>query len=1072
MKKMCKGILGVFILAFAIVGITQAYADDVASTPSIDKASTCEEYQNVPTEEWALRYAASVNYNDDTDKFVIKIDGAGLTDKPEGTKKELKKMQFKLVEIKYYTDYDVEEIKGSKAVNYKYSWSKEVSPITSGLDNYINEKDKILTVSNSISINREKLKGLTIDEIKKGGFQLTFEPVEQFDPILKNCKSNEGITLKFNKLFLHIDTPAENIDSEGFEPMEDDASDNKKEKEKWADCTQKYDPNTFEYKFCEMMTHKDQAQQYKFGENKEWPYYNGNDNPKSTDTIKLKCDYKHTVPATTKIDANDTEASEKYYTNHQYIYGSSIIDKSKTVTYKTEAYGDYTYTATCKIKCEEIVEVEYGPPVQAVAGMCFQYKVKVTSRINCEQEKGPDKPPTPIVCTPKPQCKHSWGIVARGGPSEEFDSCVEDCDGGKYTDKCTNKCYKEVYQSESDMRQSSSLALIYEADQVGYEKNPDRVNKYVVSKDKNGKLKIKWKNRKTQRDDSGKKKYADGTGKDINDSYYHQTVSWGRKNTKYNYYVLYEKNSGIPTTKGCTANCYWIENTSKACRNSDNIRYINHPAIYDDYYDANGNTTDYKTYKEKCNDNSRHVCGNYKLKATSDKGKKGEYLYYDSKGNVVVDDQGKPISPKTKGALSDDCTGKNAPAPVCVQTIKSPMEKSMVKANKFYKEAKDQCTAAASCNTKTAEFTISVDYTKEGETKPTTIDFPYETKKDKIQADKECTANNRDTTIIDYNGCYFCNKSNSEKWYMTEWTFPGYWWYSKTREISYNPTHDKEAGWYKTGGLYCLPRDVKDVNTKWYNYYQAKTKTQGEEAEKYSYNNKVVCPNGETADMSNACNWKNTTYTDQDAKPRSEGGITDYNINATARKFGRYAWNIDISCFYAVNSQFPKEKESDNCDVCESKEGKRIRSVDLTNMFPAEDGTSTRSPGYNWSTYATQTEKDENYTSVPSTYAKWVQTTGTQVYSDQYLDYEFTLTKDIINKLRSEYNTKLGGKYTSWQGNTSLDSVVNYRSKLFRDGGTLDINTSKVPQGDALKCNNMKNYNSTECQEFEVEEGK
>ena len=50
----------------------------------------------------------------------------------------------------------------------------------------------------------------------------------------------------------------------------------------------------------------------------------------------------------------------------------------------------------------------------------------------------------------------------------------------------------------------------------------------------------------------------------------------------------------------------------------------------------------------------------------------------------------------------------------------------------------------------------------------------------------------------------------------------------------------------------------------------------------------------------------------------------------------------------------------------------KIRSVELTNLFPASDGTVStssdqtgRTPGYNWSVYATNILKDKAYSSRP-----------------------------------------------------------------------------------------------------------
>ena len=259
------------------------------------------------------------------------------------------------------------------------------------------------------------------------------------------------------------------------------------------------------------------------------------------------------------------------------------------------------------------------------------------------------------------------------------------------------------------------------------------------------------------------------------------------------------------------------------------------------------------------------------------------------------------------------------------------------------------------------------------------------------------------------------------------------------------------------------------VNEKWYNYYQAKVN--GNDPT-YSYNNteymkNITCPDG--SKITNPCNYKETTITESDK--------IDYNINATARSFGMYEWDINISCFYAVNDVFPKVKETDKCEAKCSDDNvqKMIRNVDLNNLFPDKSGnqltssdTTGRTPGFNWTSFADQTKKDTDYTSLPSNYAKWIQAKGTSVYSDRYLDYEINLTKEIITELKKEVNTGLGKNYTNWQGDVEINSVTNYQSPLFRNGGILSKN-SKYPVGDAITCNNMKNYASTECEDFSGE---
>ena len=118
----------------------------------------------------------------------------------------------------------------------------------------------------------------------------------------------------------------------------------------------------------------------------------------------------------------------------------------------------------CVKTCEEAVEVKYGPPVASKAGLCFEYEIKVTSRVKCESEAHPEnKPVEPKICNPVPICNKIPGYTHQAGANEDFDSCIKSCDGGKYTEKCSNKCYEKVYGSDDE---ANKMALNKETAQV------------------------------------------------------------------------------------------------------------------------------------------------------------------------------------------------------------------------------------------------------------------------------------------------------------------------------------------------------------------------------------------------------------------------------------------------------------------------------------------------------------------------------------------------------------------------------------------------------------------------------
>lgn len=110
----------------------------------------------------------------------------------------------------------------------------------------------------------------------------------------------------------------------------------------------------------------------------------------------------------------------------------------------------------CRTDCKEELTVIYGPPVSVKAGLCFTYTVEVKSKATCSTTVTGDPPSMPPVCNPYPICNNlgeNWNDQA--GPTEEFDQCVQKCDGGKYSQSCINKCNKKVYGASGSRKMLS-----------------------------------------------------------------------------------------------------------------------------------------------------------------------------------------------------------------------------------------------------------------------------------------------------------------------------------------------------------------------------------------------------------------------------------------------------------------------------------------------------------------------------------------------------------------------------------------------------------------------------------------
>jgi len=126
--------------------------------------------------------------------------------------------------------------------------------------------------------------------------------------------------------------------------------------------------------------------------------------------------------------------------------GNSINTYRASITNKyLESSLKYTYW---RAECSEEMSVAYDDPKAVNAGGGFSYTTIITITRTCH--------PVQIKVPVKKQlCEYTalcWGRghdgINCGGPNEEFDECVQTCDGGKYTQSCIDSCYDEVYENE------------------------------------------------------------------------------------------------------------------------------------------------------------------------------------------------------------------------------------------------------------------------------------------------------------------------------------------------------------------------------------------------------------------------------------------------------------------------------------------------------------------------------------------------------------------------------------------------------------------------------------------------
>ncbi len=694
----------------------------------------------------------------------------------------------------------------------------------------------------------------------------------------------------------------------------------------------------------------------------------------------------------------------------------------------------YNYGWTCEKICEETITVEYGPPVATKAGLCFEYKVKATSTVNCTSKTNATPPDTnDYICNPTPSCITNGESFTSAGPNDDFDNCVKACDNGKYTQECIDKCYSQEYSTVSNTK-------------LSYENKKNNVSNLISTKTN---LQVPMSNIVIQKpttdvpyDDEkyfyllrilgeavngyksvGAKIVGDNIIVDGDTTYSDYTVSGLAEfirtgSSKYGasvfgyYYIKDEKIVWQP------GSYYWDSGWKEG------TLYLTKYARY--YFSTNeeaGKTLnrDYNI----CNNLSSLEgvsCGKWRNTAQKyglyipDEGTGFAYDYGSRCQNMhdIEYDGGKisnyhcdqttggTVSKWTWCARSCKYTGCKTTDNLNFENSSSEYSDKLSRYNNFV----GTCQAAATCKTETAEFTISVNYKTKEQTTTTKQIYTSTLKKtngsNSFIVNPGSNANTGTIDIItDRDGCY--GELQSTNWYMTEWSFPGTWKNMKTGEISYKPITDDT--WKMEEDKFCPNYNFANVNVGWFYYgFTGKRTTVKEGTDEYG-NTKLE------KEKENA--------TDAELKSKVE----DYNIIATLSDFGHFGWNIDVNCFYSLWEAKTTDK------IIGDPPYYTVRTVDNSNLFPSTEGT-TRKIGFNW-TSAAYNDKNSVYTVDPEKLIIDIQTKGDSIYSnDEELDYEFILDRTTINAIRADTATL--ESYADFNGEYKESSIGPsvYKSSL------------------------------------------
>ena len=711
----------------------------------------------------------------------------------------------------------------------------------------------------------------------------------------------------------------------------------------------------------------------------------------------------------------------------EYLY----VDKKAI---KTEKLSDGSTPTVCDTICYEHLTVSYDPPVASIAGLCFTYKVTVKSETNCGVKYNKDVIEgngsngglvgklQKEMCAPVPICS-AKSTHTQAGPSEEFDSCVKGCDGGKYSQECINKCYTEVYENKDKTSSNIEESKIEQTNNTI--KETANLNLLTTKENNNSNvLKIKtWKENQLE-------KYS-------------------------------SKSTAIPK----------CDSKSEILKNIDTCKEY--------FFEA-------KTLYPKGHYNKSGTAWKSDLRYNSDKdniwsaiGRASPFYLRDQQSTkelilaildkdphngrtYFIDKDG--IKRQYRGSWTCDedckytgCSAKNALTTKSFVNSLNISENSDSSTNKDDMDkidaALEDCSVTSACETTetTSNFEIKIlNPRKENEnnevdktgttelkkTDPTSENIPCP---DEGESEENADFEDRFSMFVPANEdinskygilglCYDNETPNPQ--YKTTITFPGSWINYKARKIEY----DKKtcnSGWELKGGYFCSAYDSTDVNAEWWKWRMQMKDSDGN----------IIYPTFQEPKINN-------------------------NIQASAKNFGKYNWNINYSCFYGIYNGTAE------CEDCTKLQDYKFKVIDAGNLFT---DNSNQRQGYNWTSAATVTENSGvnvndaraiTYTINPQKYINYINTyeKDEKIYDTKDEDYYIYLSSDGIKHIKELYKNRAYADYdeNGFKEDPNVKGLARYTSELLKTlsgYGNKDIYI-KTADGIEKTNNNYSNLNS------------
>lgn len=721
-------------------------------------------------------------------------------------------------------------------------------------------------------------------------------------------------------------------------------------------------------------------------------------------TKEIQADgYKEIKLKNNKATVANTLACSKAATKEktQKFYAKSVVENNEV----------------CKVTCQEQFQVTYDPPVAVKAGLCFQYKVTVRSKVTCKtEETGGIKWPTPpSTCGYVPICSNN-AAETQAGPNEDFDNCVNACDGGKYSQSCINSCYKKIYEddSKSNTMKTSSTTI-----------NPSTIKDYSVEK-----------LAKSSKDPYYQNKNCDSNAKISSNmrecaNYFYQI----KQKYPMGYYV--DNTGDNQSWIGYRWRICWTSDTKKCTYTDDDDNELS--LTVDRWNEA----TSYggppnsviehlkrsSPYYLRTPDATYSLIASFWAIGTGLNGHGGRRYYQ-------IDNRG----------IKRQWNGTYKCHEVCGYVASGGNQGSCLTSSKevkdYYTEQLEKietnlakCKAQAVCKEDKATFYIDVTdkktysdkkkeswtATNQSSSKSSTPQTGGDTS---MFIPLECTDAQKNATPLvcdvekveaapGINGqCY--GRDNPKYWqhYKTTITFPGTWINLKSAERVYKKPNSSSLNNYREKeNYYCTGYDSEDVNVDWWNW-----------------------------------------------KVNGKGNINsitiqkDNNITANISDFGKFNWSVGLKCFFGLytkvcdpSSDDPLCNFNEDEDPCSGENSTAIcnykfRVIDQQNMFPDEQGLKgNRERGFNWTTKAIDNTipADSSYFINPEQYWQQLEASAATAFPRtdaefSNADYRVKLSIENIRNIKSYVKKNNFNAFTGTYHKVTpeVEGLYYYRSGL------------------------------------------